>query len=327
MQFQTKILLLSFVTSVVIAMIIVPILRKLKVGQIERKEGPQSHLKKQGTPTMGGIIIILVILAVTGFCYYDYVRDSSQIMVAKNLLPLLFVTVGFGLIGFIDDFKKLILKNTNGLSPKAKMFGLLIVAVAYSLLLVKVFPIGTDIHVPFTDMYINLPIWIYIPFAIFVMLATTNAVNLTDGIDGLSTSVTTIIITCLTVISIMLGIKEVTIFGSILIGACLGFLLFNLHPAKVMMGDTGSLMLGGAIAGIALYIKMPLILVIIAIIPIIETLSVMIQVAHFKRTGERVFKMAPIHHHFELSGWKENKIVSVFSLITLVVCIIGLISI
>lgn len=327
MQFQTKILLLSFVTSVVIAMIVVPILRKLKVGQIERKEGPQSHLKKQGTPTMGGIIMILVIIAVTGFCYYDYIKDPEQMEVAKNLLPLLFVTVGFGFIGFIDDFKKLILKNTNGLSPKAKMLGLLIVAVAYSLLLVNVFHIGTDIHIPFADIYFTLPAWIYIPFAILVMLATTNAVNLTDGIDGLSTSVTTIIITCLTVISIMLGIKEVTIFGSILIGACLGFLLFNLHPAKVMMGDTGSLMLGGAIAGIALYMKMPLLLIIIAIIPIIETLSVMIQVAHFKRTGERVFKMTPIHHHFELSGWKENKIVSVFSLITLVVCIIGLISI
>lgn len=327
MQFQTKILLLSFVASVVIAIVVVPILRRLKVGQIERKEGPQSHLKKQGTPTMGGIIMILVIIAVTGFCYYDYMRDPEQMDIAKNLLPLLFVTIGFGFVGFIDDFKKLILKNTNGLSPKAKMLGLLIIAVGYSLLLTNVFHIGTDIHIPFANMYFTLPIWIYIPFAILVMLATTNAVNLTDGIDGLSTSVTTIIITCLTVISIILGIKEVTIFGSILIGACLGFLLFNLHPAKVMMGDTGSLMLGGAIAGIALYMKMPLLLIIIAIIPIIETLSVMIQVAHFKRTGERVFKMTPIHHHFELSGWKENKIVSVFSLITLVVCIIGLISI
>jgi len=308
-------------------MVVVPILRKLKVGQIERKEGPESHLKKQGTPTMGGIIMIIVILAVTAFCYYDYSRDSLQMEIAKNLLPLLFVTIGFGFIGFIDDFKKLVLRNTNGLSPKAKMLGLLIVAVAYTLVLVNVFHIGTDIHIPFADMYITLPIWVYIPFAIFVMLATTNAVNLTDGIDGLSTSVTTIIITCLTVISIMLGIKEVTIFGSILIGTCLGFLLFNLHPARVMMGDTGSLMLGGAIAGIALYLKMPLILLIIAIIPIIETLSVMIQVVHFKKTGERVFKMAPIHHHFELSGWKENKVVSVFSFITLIVCIVGLISI
>lgn len=327
MQFQTKILILSFVASVVVSIIIVPILRKLKIGQIERREGPESHLKKQGTPTMGGIIMILVMIAVTGFCYYDYIKDSEQMNVAKTLLPLLFVTVGFGFVGLVDDLKKLISRDTKGLSPKAKMFGLLIIAVAYSLILVNVFHIGTDIHIPFANQYFTLPVWLYIPFAILVMLATTNAINLTDGIDGLSTSVTTIIITCLTVISIIFGIKEVTIFGSILIGACLGFLLFNLHPAKVMMGDTGSLMLGGAIAGIALYLKMPLLLIIIAIIPIIETLSVMIQVTHFKRTGERVFKMTPIHHHFELSGWKENKIVSIFSLITLVVCIIGLISI
>lgn len=325
MQYQNKILLLSFVASVILSLIIVPILRKLKVGQIERTEGPQSHLKKQGTPTMGGIIMIIVIILLGGFMFYDYNKDQPE--VAKALLPLIGVAVGFGFIGFIDDFKKLVLKNTKGLSPKAKMLGLLIVAVAYTIVLVKIFNIGTDIYIPFAKEYITLPIWVYIPFAVIVMLATTNAINLTDGIDGLSTSVTAIILTCLTVISILIGIKEVTIFGVILIGACLGFLLFNLNPAKVMMGDTGSLMLGGAIAGIALYLKMPLLLLIIAIVPIIETISVMIQVAYFKKTGNRVFKMTPIHHHFELSGWKENKIVSVFSLITLIFCIIGLFAI
>lgn len=322
MQYQNKILLLSFAATVILSLIIVPILRKLKVGQIERAEGPQSHLKKQGTPTMGGIIMTIVIIAVGAFMYWDYSKD--QIEVAKALLPLIGVAVGFGFIGFIDDFKKLVLKNTKGLSPKAKMLGLLIVSVAFTIVLVNVFDIGTDIYIPFVKESITLPIWLYIPFAVLVMLATTNAINLTDGIDGLSTSVTTIILTCLTVISILLGVKEVTIFGVILIGTCLGFLLFNLNPAKVMMGDTGSLMLGGAIAGIALYLKMPLLLLIIAIVPIIETLSVMIQVAYFKKTGNRIFKMTPIHHHFELSGWKENKIVSVFSLITLVFCIIGL---
>lgn len=325
MQYQNKILLLAFGASVILSLIIVPILRKLKVGQIEREEGPKSHLKKQGTPTMGGIIMILVTIALGGFLYYDFSKD--QIEVAKSLLPLLGVAIGFGFIGFIDDFKKLILKNTKGLSPKAKMLGLLIVAVAYTIVLVYVFDIGTDIYIPFVKEYITLPIWLYIPFAVLVMLAATNAINLTDGIDGLSTSITTIMLTCLTIISILLGVKEVTAFGSILIGTCLGFLLFNLHPAKVMMGDTGSLMLGGSIAGISLYLKMPLLLLIIAIIPIIETLSVMIQVAYFKKTGNRVFKMTPIHHHFELSGWKENKIVSVFSLITLVFCIIGLFAI
>lgn len=322
MQYQNKILLLAFGASVILSLIIVPILRKLKVGQIEREEGPKSHLKKQGTPTMGGIIMILVIIALGGFLYYDFSKD--QIEVAKSLLPLLGVAIGFGFIGFIDDFKKLILKNTKGLSPKAKMLGLLIVAVAYTIVLVYVFDIGTDIYIPFVKEYITLPIWLYIPFAVLVMLAATNAINLTDGIDGLSTSITTIMLTCLTIISILLGVKEVTAFGSILIGTCLGFLLFNLHPAKVMMGDTGSLMLGGSIAGISLYLKMPLLLLIIAIIPIIETLSVMIQVAYFKKTGNRVFKMTPIHHHFELSGWKENKVVVVFSLVTLIACFVGL---
>ena len=322
MQYQNKILILSFIASVVLAIIIVPILRKLKVGQIERQEGPQSHLKKQGTPTMGGIIMILVLIAVGIFVFMDYRVDQPE--TAQAILPLIGVAVGFGFIGFIDDFKKLVLKNTKGLSPKAKMLGLLIVSVVYTIVLVNVFNIGTDIYIPFIKEYITLPIWLYVPFAVLVMLAATNAINLTDGIDGLSTSVTTIILACLTVISILFGIKEVTVVGTILIGTCLGFLLFNLNPAKVMMGDTGSLMLGGAIAGISLYMKMPLLLLIIAIIPIIETLSVMIQVAYFKKTGNRVFKMTPIHHHFELSGWKENKIVSVFSLITLVFCIIGL---
>ena len=163
--------------------------------------------------------------------------------------------------------------------------------------------------------------------AVFVLLATTNAVNLTDGVDGLATTITTIIFACLTVIGVMTGNKEVAMIGSILVGTCLSFLLFNLHPAKVMMGDTGSLLLGGAMAGIALYLKMPLLLILIAIIPVLETLSVIIQVAYFKKTGNRFFKMAPLHHHFELSGWGENKVVSIFSLITLLLCIIGLFAI
>ena len=290
--------------------------------QIERSDGPESHLKKQGTPTMGGIIIAAAVFIVCTFLYVQY--SKKDITLARNILPLLFVTIGFGLVGFIDDFKKLVLKNTKGLKPLYKMIGLLIVAVIYTLFLTNVLKIGTDIYIPFIKEYINLPMWAYIPFAIFVLLGTTNAVNLTDGIDGLSTTVTTIILTCLTVISIIFGVKEVTLVGSALVGACLGFLLFNLHPAKVFMGDTGSLLLGGAIAGISLYLKNPLILIIIALIPIIETISVMMQVAFFKKTGKRIFKMAPIHHHFELSGWSENKVVSVFSIITLALCIIGI---
>ena len=327
MEFQVKVLTLTFFITIAISFVIIPILRKLKVGQIERDDGPQSHLKKQGTPTMGGIIIIISIIIVCAFLFFYYTKMRQEPTVAKNILPLLFVSIGFGLIGFIDDFKKLVLKNTKGLKPAAKMLGLLIVAVAYTLFLTKVLNIGTDIYIPFGKNSITLPIWLYIPFAIFVMLATTNAINLTDGIDGLSSSVTTIILTCLTVIGIIFNIKEVTLFGSCLSGACLGFLLFNLYPSKVMMGDTGSLLLGGAVAAMALYLKMPLLLIIIAIIPILETLSVIIQVTHYKRTGNRVFKMAPLHHHFELSGWKENKVVSIFSIITLIACIIGLFAI
>ncbi len=322
MEFHIKILLLSFVVSTILGIIIIPILKLFKVGQIERSDGPESHLKKQGTPTMGGIIIAAAVFIVCTFLYVQY--SKKDITLARNILPLLFVTIGFGLVGFIDDFKKLVLKNTKGLKPLYKMIGLLIVAVIYTLFLTNVLKIGTDIYIPFIKEYINLPMWAYIPFAIFVLLGTTNAVNLTDGIDGLSTTVTTIILTCLTVISIIFGVKEVTLVGSALVGACLGFLLFNLHPAKVFMGDTGSLLLGGAIAGISLYLRNPLILIIIALIPIIETISVMMQVAFFKKTGKRIFKMAPIHHHFELSGWSENKVVSVFSIITLALCIIGI---
>lgn len=327
MEFQVKVLFITFLLTVILSFIIIPILKKLKVGQMERDDGPESHLKKQGTPTMGGVIITLSMIFSWIGIYLYYTKVRIEPVIAKNILPLAIVSGGFGLIGFIDDFKKLILRNTKGLSPKSKMIGLLIIAVAYTIYLTQILKIGTDIIIPFAKTSITLPIYVYIPFAILVMLATTNAVNLTDGIDGLSSSITTIILTCLTVIAIIFNIKEVTLFGSALAGACLGFLLFNLYPSKVMMGDTGSLMLGGAVAAMALYLKIPLFLIIIAIIPIAETLSVIIQVAYFKKTGNRVFKMAPLHHHFELSGWNENKVVSVFSLLTLVVCIIGVLAI
>ena len=326
MELQIKVVLLAFSLSVVLALIIIPILKRLKVGQIERTDGPESHLKKQGTPTMGGIIMALTVLIVTVFLLILF-NGKTELEAIKKIIPLAFVTVGFGVIGFLDDFIKLVMKNTKGLKPLYKMIGLLVVAIVYTIYLVKVLNLGTQTYIPIIKQYIDLPIWLYIPFAIFVLLGTTNAVNLTDGVDGLSTSVTTIIITCLIVISVILGVQEVSITGCMLVGACLGFLLFNLYPAKVIMGDTGSLLLGGAIAGMALYLKMPLILIIIALIPIIETLSVMIQVLYYRKTGNRFFKMAPIHHHFELSGWNENKVVSVFSVITLILAIIAIYSV
>ncbi len=325
MNEQITLLLTSFAISFVLSFIAIPILKKLKVGQIERSDGPQSHLKKQGTPTMGGIIMMLTIILMAGITFLKY--KGSEWMGEKSLLILAFITIGFGVVGLVDDLKKLVGKNTKGLEPKLKMLGLLIIAVIYVVFLTNVLKIGTDISIPFFDVSLTLPIWLYIPFAVFVLLATTNAVNLTDGVDGLATTITTIIFACLTVIGVMTGNKEVAMIGSILVGTCLSFLLFNLHPAKVMMGDTGSLLLGGAMAGIALYLKMPLLLLIIALIPVVETLSVMIQVISYKKTGKRVFKMAPIHHHFELCGWKENKVVAIFGAVTLILCVIGLMSI
>ena len=323
MSFEITILLITFIISIILATIIIPMLKKLKVGQIERDDGPASHLKKQGTPTMGGIIIIIaMIISVIGA--YIYLLITGRVDIAKNLIPLLLLTIGFGAIGFIDDYKKLVLKNTEGLKPSYKMLGLLIISVAYVLFLTQGLEIGTEIYIPILKTYITLPNYIYVPAAIIVILATTNAINLTDGIDGLSSSVSSIIITALTVIGINIGIPEVSIFGSIVIGATIGFLMFNLHPAKVFMGDTGSLLLGGVVSGLALYLKMPLLLLVIALIPVLETLSVIIQVAYFKKTGKRFFKMAPLHHHFELSGWKESKVVIVFSFVTLLLCILGL---
>ncbi len=323
MIFEAKVLIIAFIIAIIMGFIIIPILKKRKVGQIERDDGPQSHLKKQGTPTMGGIIIIITMtLVVIGT--YIYLSMIGETDVAHKLLPILLLTIGFGLIGFIDDFKKLVLKNTEGLKPSYKMIGLLIISVAYVIYLVYGLQIETQTYIPIIKTYIDMPVFIYIPFAIIVILGATNAVNLTDGIDGLSSSVCAIIITTLAIIGISLQLYEVSIFASIVIGAVLGFLMFNIHPAKVFMGDTGSLMLGGVISGLALYLEMPLLLLVIALIPVLETISVMIQVAYFKKTGKRFFKMAPLHHHFELSGWKENKVVVVFSIATLLLCIIGL---
>lgn len=325
MRYQIKILLLSFIVGIVVTAIIIPIIKRLKAGQNERDDGPKSHLKKQGTPTMGGVGFIISLIAIIGVLFYDYGYRKSEMEMATKLLVLAIPTICFGIIGLIDDFKKVVLHNTKGLSPSKKMIGLLIVAVGFTVFITKILDINSSIYLPFAKEYLDMNIWLYIPFTVLVMLATTNAVNLTDGIDGLATSVSIIILTCLTVIGIIFDVKEVILFGTTIIGICLAFLLFNLNPAKIFMGDTGSLLLGGAISIIAIYLKMPLLLLLIAIVPVLEALSDIIQVIHFKRTGKRVFKMAPLHHHFELCGWSENAVVSVFSIVTLVVCLVGLI--
>ena len=321
MNFNVILIIIAFVVSAVSGLFVIRELKKLKVRQSEREDGPQSHLSKQGTPTMGGIIMIIAVV-ISAIIAYIYNKE-----LALKMIPVMLAAIGFGLIGFIDDYKKVVLKNTDGISPKAKMFGLLIISILFVVYLTHFLHIETVTLIPFLKTNINLPIYIFIPFMILVMLATTNAINLTDGIDGLATSISLIIIATLSVIGIVTSVPEIGMIGSIACGACLGFLLYNLNKAKVFMGDTGSLYLGGLISCMAIYLKMPLILVIIALVPVCETLSVIIQVAYYKRTKKRIFKMTPIHHHFELSGWRENKIVRVFSLITLILCVIGIFSV
>ena len=321
MNYNIVLLLISFAIATISGLFVIKELKKLKVRQSEREDGPESHLSKQGTPTMGGIIMIISVV-ITTIIAYIYNKE-----LAHKMIPIMLAAIGFGLIGFIDDYKKVVLKNTDGISPKAKMFGLLIISILFVVYLTHFLHIDTVTLIPFLKTDISLPIYIFIPFMILVMLATTNAVNLTDGIDGLATSICLIIIASLSVIGILYSVPEISMIGSIACGACLGFLLYNLNKAKVFMGDTGSLYLGGLISCMAIYLKMPLILIIIALVPVCETLSVIMQVAYYKRTKKRIFKMTPIHHHFELSGWRENKIVRVFSLITLILCVIGIFSV
>ena len=324
MKLQIIYLIFAFLISAVLEKILIPFLKKLKVGQSERYDGPRSHLRKQGTPTMGGIVMIIVLaIFLITFCILN-INNFEKI---KTILAVGLTSIGFGVVGFIDDFKKVVLKNTEGLNPKLKMFGLLIIATTYTVFLVKFTNLGTQIRIPFTDILINLPLYIYIPFMIFVMLGTTNAVNLTDGVDGLNGSVSAIMMTALSIISLKLGSESLSMLTSVVAGSCIGFLIYNFHPAKIFMGDTGSIFLGGVLASTAIYLKNPLILVIIAIIPVLETLSDILQVIHFRRTGKRLFKMAPLHHHFELSGWRENRVVAVFSIVTLLASIVGIFSI
>lgn len=320
MMIQIIYLLIAFILTAILGKIVIPILKKLKIGQSERLDGPRAHLKKQGTPTMGGIMMIISIVVVTlAYCFLN--RENKEII---PVVAIALASIGFGIVGFIDDFKKVVLRNTEGLNPKLKMLGLLIISVIYTMFLVNYTNLGTDIIIPFINYDFILPVWIYIPFTIFVMLAATNAVNLTDGVDGLAGSVSAIMITAISVIAVKLGYENISIFGAIVVGCCAGFLIYNFYKAKVMMGDTGSLLLGGVISSMTIYLKMPLWLIIIAIIPVIETLSVIFQVLYFRKTGKRLFRMSPLHHHFELTGWRENKVVAVFSLVTFVASTIAI---
>ncbi len=313
-------LFVAFIVTAILGKLIIPILKKLKVGQSERLDGPRTHLKKKGTPTMGGIMLIITIGILS------VIAGIVNKKLLSVIIPVALCSIGFGIVGFIDDFKKVVLKNTDGLNPKLKLLGQLIVSVIFIVFLINYTDLGTTILVPFTNFKLNLPIIVYIPLMILVMLGTTNAINLTDGVDGLAGSVTAIIVASLSVIAYKAQIFGLSIFGAIVCGSIAGFLIYNFHKAKVMMGDTGSLLLGGVVSSMAIYLQNPLLLIIIAIVPVLETLSVILQVFTSVFFGKRIFKMAPLHHHFELSGWRENKVVAVFSIVTLIAVIIGVIA-
>lgn len=305
-------LILSFLVATIIGSPIIKGLYNLKFGQNIRQDGPQSHLKKAGTPTIGGLIFITSTTIVTFIMIRD-IKDEAFVA--------LFAFIAFGFIGFLDDIIKIVKRNNLGLRAYQKMILLLIVSGVLSYY--SYVELGTKINILNTQWDLGV---LYIPFVIFYFAATTNAVNLTDGLDGLATSVTILVMTFLSIVSFNLGNYTLTIFSIVLAGSLLGFLRFNAFPARVFMGDTGSLALGGAVATVALLLKIPFIVVIIGAIYVIETLSVIIQVSSFKLTGKRVFKMAPIHHHFEHMGWSETKIVTIFSIITVIVCFIGFLS-
>lgn len=314
MNIQIITLIISFISTVILSLVFIPWLKKLKLGQVVRKDGPQEHLKKAGTPTMGGIMMLIPITIILGACAFKY---------SILLLPLTAV-LGFGIVGFIDDREKLIKNNSDGISPKMKMLLLFVITTVFILLYLLVFDMDTYMIAPFISMPFYMPIILFILFTAFILLGTSNAVNLTDGLDGLATGVVAIIMTFFTVNAVKTGNTPMIIFGSTVVGTCLGFLIFNIKPARVFMGDVGSLALGGAVASIAIIMKMPLYLIIVALIPIIETLSSALQIIYFKITkGKRLFKMAPIHHHLELCGYGEKKIVAMFWGITLFLSVIA----
>jgi len=309
-------LIMGFIFSIILGPIFIPILHKLKFGQNIRKEGPKSHQKKSGTPTMGGLIFFISVATTMLIMGYK-IMDKEMI--------ILYSFLAFGFIGFLDDILKIIHKDNLGLKAAQKMILLILFSLALGWYGYKY--IGTDILIPFANKGFRLDLsMLYIPFVVVFYAAITNAVNLTDGIDGLATSVTVIVLTFFAIVGFRTGNYEVAIFSIALAGALLGFLKFNAFPAKIFMGDTGALALGGVIGTIALMLKMELFVIIVGGIYLIETLSVIIQVSSFKLTGKRVFKMSPIHHHFEQSGWNEVKIVIVFSSITAILCIIGFIA-
>lgn len=310
--------MIAFAISAVLGPIVIPFLRRLKVGQTERKE-LASHLKKNGTPTMGGLMILASIIITSLF----YVKDYPKIV------PILFMMVGFGIIGFLDDYLKVVLRRSDGLLPWQKMLLQLVVTTVFAVYMWKYSGISLSMLIPFSGgKYLDIGFWA-IPLMYLAVIGTVNGVNFTDGVDGLVSSVTIMVATFFSVVAIgsNAGIEPITCAVA---GALLGFLLFNVHPASVFMGDTGSLALGGFVAATAYMMQMPLFILLVGLIYLVEVISVMLQVSYFKYTkkktgeGKRIFRMTPIHHHFELGGWSETKVVAVFAITTALLCMIAL---
>lgn len=307
--------LISFGIATLLGPIVIPFLRRLKVGQTEREE-LESHQIKTGTPTMGGLIILAAVVITSLFYISRY----------PKIIPILFLTVGFGVIGFLDDYLKVVLRRSDGLLAWQKMLLQIVVTTIFTVYLVRYTDVSLAMLVPFSGgQYIDLG-WLAIPLLYFAVIGTVNGVNFTDGLDGLASSVTVLVAVFFTVVAVGMhsGVEPIT---CAVVGALLGFLLFNVYPASVFMGDTGSLALGGFVVSTAYMMQMPLFILIVGLIYLVEVLSVIIQVTYFKKTGgKRIFRMAPIHHHFELGGWSETRVVAVFSITTAILCLIALLA-
>ena len=312
----TAAFLLTFAGAAAAGHVAVPLLKRFRIGQTVRDDGPATHLAKMGIPTMGGLIFLIpasVVLA--ALSAYE-----------RRVAPALLAVIGFGLVGLVDDALKVRRRSKDGLTAEQKTAGQLVVGAAFATYAAFSQYVGTSVALPLTGLsrLVDIPVWIYIPATVFVMYATSNAVNLTDGVDGLASSVTAIVSAALTVAAAV-SVREdgAAALTAAFAGGCLGFLLFNAHPAKVIMGDCGSLALGGMVSAAAVMMRAHWIILFFGAVYVAEALSVMIQVSHYKRTKRRVFKMAPLHHHFELSGWGENRIVLAFCGVTAAFSLLG----
>lgn len=324
-------LLVAFVVTAALGPVFIPWLHKLKFGQEIREEGPKWHQKKSGTPTMGGIMFIVGIAASIGaVLVMQGIKNGVDMQFIKSCVLPFLISLGFGAIGFVDDYIKVVKKRNLGLTEIQKFTMQLGLAIVYICILYLLGMLETDIYIPFIKNTVTMPIWLYIPFILFIVVGVVNAVNLTDGLDGLASTVTAVVALFVSMCSyVIFGNSGVSTFAIAILGGMLGFLVYNKYPAKVFMGDTGSLFLGSAVALMAIELKIEIYLILIGFVYFAETLSVIMQTAYFKITkkkygeGRRIFKMTPIHHHFEMCGWNEKKIVAVFACVTAVLCVVS----